>query len=380
MELDSTILMPNKENPGEIYIGDVNGPYNYYHDIPDAPYECSHRLSIKWDKDSEGKPIAYHAEDLGIGIMGGWWLRAFHELKDVKLTNRVDEARSNHANQKNIELLHESPKEDIEYPYSSHSWTHTSEFTAFKKADKTLVERAETGIPLDIVNSLFITEIYSGNSIDVELVVGGESYSSRLERKKDERYKLHLNIVKDQLKLSSLEIDKDSLWFERDPDDISSFHIFTQSTNKAIAVRPKRKNKPKNTTSTGETTRRVGQDYFRREVEEEEVCHNRCIVTGVSEQKPSILIASHIKPWKDSDDDERMDGHNGLLLAPHIDKLFDKYLISFDDDGFIIQSKRLGKAVLSYWNLDTSQKYILTPKQQGYLKHHRSVMRRLDGN
>ncbi|MGH8783212.1 HNH endonuclease [Paraburkholderia sp.] len=42
-----------------------------------------------------------------------------------------------------------------------------------------------------------------------------------------------------------------------------------------------------------------------------------------------LLIASHIKPWRESDNEERLDGMNGLLLATHADRLFDRYLMSF---------------------------------------------------
>ena len=49
-----------------------------------------------------------------------------------------------------------------------------------------------------------------------------------------------------------------------------------------------------------------------------------------------ILIASHIVPWKEASDNERLDVENGILLSPTIDALFDKHLISFNDDGSII--------------------------------------------
>ena len=52
-----------------------------------------------------------------------------------------------------------------------------------------------------------------------------------------------------------------------------------------------------------------------------------CRVTRVSE--PRHLQASHIKPWRDATDAERLDGANGLLLSPHIDHLFDEGYITF---------------------------------------------------
>jgi hypothetical protein len=32
-----------------------------------------------------------------------------------------------------------------------------------------------------------------------------------------------------------------------------------------------------------------------------------------------FLVASHIKPWRLSDNSERLDGNNSLLLSPHVD-------------------------------------------------------------
>ena len=91
--LTSIVLMPNKDIPGNLYIGEVSGPYKYYHDVPRAPYECAHRLDVNWDKDTNGNPRLYHAADLNIGIVGGWWLRAFHEITDSKITDAIDKAR-----------------------------------------------------------------------------------------------------------------------------------------------------------------------------------------------------------------------------------------------------------------------------------------------
>jgi hypothetical protein len=371
MPLGSIVLMPNKDNPGELYIGEVNAPYRYYHDVPNDPYECSHRVGVSWNKDESGMPKAYLASSLGIGIMGGWWLRAFHEIKDKKTISAIDQAHSEASPSILVDL-----DSFVQYPYESHSWTHTSRFTAFKTSDKTLSHNAETGIPLDIVDSFFDTELEAGKYLEVSLVVNGQSYLSKIERKNDNRYKLHLNVVKDRLNLNSLDVGKDTLWFEKDPDDLNCFYISTKCSNKSLAVKPKGKFKPSKTTAISKAERRVGQDYFRSEVME--VCKGRCIVTGVREQYPSILIASHIKPWSISNDDERMDGHNGLLLAPHVDKLFDKYLISFDRHGLIIPSKRIDKTIIASWNIDTSSVYKLTAQQNVYLEHHREFMNKLD--
>jgi hypothetical protein len=53
-----------------------------------------------------------------------------------------------------------------------------------------------------------------------------------------------------------------------------------------------------------------------------------CALTGIA--LPELLVASHVKPWRDATDKERLDPANGLLLAVHADKLFDRHLLSFD--------------------------------------------------
>lgn len=93
------------------------------------------------------------------------------------------------------------------------------------------------------------------------------------------------------------------------------------------------------TTSIGETDRaalvmaRRGQGLFRQNVQRIE---RACRVTKVD--RPEHLLASHAKPWRDSSNDERLDGENGLLLTPTIDHLFDKGFISFEDKGRLIVS------------------------------------------
>jgi hypothetical protein len=91
--LKSVVLMPNKDIPGNLYVGEVSESYKYYHDVPRAPYECAHQLGIRWDKDINGNPRLYHASDLNICIVGGWWLRAFYEIREFQITDAIDKAR-----------------------------------------------------------------------------------------------------------------------------------------------------------------------------------------------------------------------------------------------------------------------------------------------
>ncbi|EPB9466124.1 MULTISPECIES: HNH endonuclease [Vibrio] len=78
---------------------------------------------------------------------------------------------------------------------------------------------------------------------------------------------------------------------------------------------------------------RLGQGQFRKNQID---YWQSCSVTGFSE--PSLLIASHIKPWSESSISEALSVTNGLLLTPNLDKAFDKGYISFDRSGNIIIS------------------------------------------
>ncbi|MNR11928.1 hypothetical protein D3C85_1282510 [compost metagenome] len=90
---------------------------------------------------------------------------------------------------------------------------------------------------------------------------------------------------------------------------------------------------------------RVGQGAYRREVL---LIEPRCRLTSVSD--PNFLVASHIKPWKDCSNAERLDSHNGLMLAPHVDRLFDKGWISFADNGDLLVQPEAVETVRA-WNL-----------------------------
>jgi hypothetical protein len=111
---------------------------------------------------------------------------------------------------------------------------------------------------------------------------------------------------------------------------------------------------------------RRGQGLFKSNVR---IVESTCRVTGV--EQVHMLRASHIKPWKDSTDSEKIDGFNGLLLSPHVDHLFDKGYISFEKQGGIILSPQLEGDVLSKWRIDpTSNVGTFSSDQANYLEYH----------
>ena len=83
---------------------------------------------------------------------------------------------------------------------------------------------------------------------------------------------------------------------------------------------------------------RIGQDVFREALML--FWDSACAVTGVKNAR--LLRASHIVPWAECESDaERLNVHNGLLLAAHLDAAFDSHLISFDRNGKVLFSSRL---------------------------------------
>ncbi|QWF19109.1 HNH endonuclease [Lysobacter capsici] len=87
---------------------------------------------------------------------------------------------------------------------------------------------------------------------------------------------------------------------------------------------------------------RHGQGSFRSRVIGR---YKKCVLTGV--ESPELLVASHIKPWRAcSDSGERLSAENGLLLTPNADRLFDRGLLTFADDGAAKVSLALSPAEL----------------------------------
>lgn len=112
---------------------------------------------------------------------------------------------------------------------------------------------------------------------------------------------------------------------------------------------------------------RVGQGLFRRMVS---LIEDRCKVTGVNDKR--LLIANHIKPWRDSSNEERLNKFNGLMLSPHIDALFDQRLISFERQGSMLIHPSLDPSILKRWSIDPQQKVEpFIPEQEIFLSHHR---------
>ncbi len=112
---------------------------------------------------------------------------------------------------------------------------------------------------------------------------------------------------------------------------------------------------------------RLGQGYFRKNLKD---YWQECSVTGYPFSK--LLIASHIKPWRSSDNKERMDMFNGLLLIPNLDKAFDKGFISFKKNGDVLISELLQMPEML--GIKSDLKIKVSNQHQQYLEYHRDIV------
>ncbi|HEY9040870.1 MAG TPA: HNH endonuclease [Rheinheimera sp.] len=96
-----------------------------------------------------------------------------------------------------------------------------------------------------------------------------------------------------------------------------------------------------NTASNAETSKlaavkvRIGQQFFRSAVLS--AYNQRCCISGLA--NPKLLVASHIVPWK-TDEQNRLNPHNGLALSALHDKAFDLGLITVDEDYRVVVSSQ----------------------------------------
>lgn len=112
---------------------------------------------------------------------------------------------------------------------------------------------------------------------------------------------------------------------------------------------------------------RIGQGDFRNKLID---YWQGCAVTKY--RNPRLLVASHIKPWRSANNQERLDVFNGILLLPNLDKVFDLGYISFEETGKIKISSELEEAGKLGVKPDVG--ILLSKKHHAYLEYHRDVV------
>lgn len=248
----------------------------------------------------------------------------------------------------------------------SYSWEIRSEICAVKTVDKTLRYEGSTGIPMDVVSFFTGQPLVEGQEQTLEFSILDALVQCVISRKQG-RHRLFLVPLKQKLIQLGIQIG-DLLFFERDLVVAGRFFVSALSQKNEIVAQLS-SFVPLGKESVVYTTARIGQEFFREQVR---FTYNyRCCLSGIDDTKPSILIASHIKPWKESSGEEKTDKFNGLLLAPHYDKLFDKGLISFSDTGNIMFSPLLSNHLIQEWGLEGKKLTTVHRNTAAYLAFHR---------
>jgi HNH endonuclease len=126
---------------------------------------------------------------------------------------------------------------------------------------------------------------------------------------------------------------------------------------------------PQTTEAERLVVQRIGQDIFRAALMD--YWGGRCPITGITD--PTLLRASHIVPWAECGDAQRLDVHNGLLLSALWDAAFDAGLVSFADDGTALASSELSAAAQTALGVDTAPRILnLRGGHRGNLVVHRT--------
>lgn len=170
--------------------------------------------------------------------------------------------------------------------------------------------------------------IVSGKRYTTDTEIGAELYNTVYERKKQ-------NSMSDAEIVEEIEIEMD--------------HLSLKGKDRVALVKT-----------------RVNQGVFREKMLKK---YRSCCLCKV--ENPTLLIASHIKPWAASSAEEKLDVENGFLLCPNHDAVFDRGYISFADDGSILISKRLSEMDCTFTNVNPLMKVSLSDKNRQYLEYHR---------
>lgn len=120
---------------------------------------------------------------------------------------------------------------------------------------------------------------------------------------------------------------------------------------------------------------RLGQGGFRQSLLE--IWHERCAITECDIEP--VLRASHIKAWRHSNNQERLDPNNGILLAASLDALFDQHLITFTENGTIQANSSIPASALAKLGIQAGQRISVGANTQSYLDSHRAIFAKVSG-
>ncbi|ADO77310.1 HNH endonuclease [Halanaerobium praevalens] len=234
------------------------------------------------------------------------------------------------------------------------SVTNQSEDQSEPKSINFLVKTLEKNgtLSTDDINGLMITDIknYPKGYLEKNELNEAKSRAKKIgfEDRKYNQLSHFENIIS---KLYDIQIEKGVIKFK-------------ETTEDQIETKP-------DNTQRDSYMQKIYKDQLK---EESEIFYKKpkCMV---EELAYPTLIASHIKPYIESDEDEEFDPNNGLLLSRNIDSLFDLNYISFDNEGKIILSKKLSEDVKEHINDFCINKKFINEKRQEYLEYHRENLK-----
>ncbi len=179
-------------------------------------------------------------------------------------------------------------------------------------------------------------------------------------------YAEKVGLESDPLFYWKLFVDFDAIWEKQNGPLV--FHYGKPKDRMPIS----KEEKIKETAKTALRQARDGQGKYRDALLEQ--CPF-CPFTMISDER--LLIASHIKPWAASTDEEKIDPYNGYMLSPLFDKLFDRGFITFSEKRHVFLSEFISPSNWKRIGLknDTFVKALpMDEKRIEYLKfHHESV-------
>lgn len=193
--------------------------------------------------------------------------------------------------------------------------------------------------------------------------VSGLSHSSKLDKEiwdrfEDDPFEISVSSKKALSKVSGVSVD---YMIENEGDNLI-VEMFPYGEERAVAINA-----------------RIGQYFFRGAVLS--AYYRKCCVTGISE--PKLLIASHIKPWRDSDiQKERTNPRNGLCLNAFHDKAFDQGFITLNDKYELVLSDRIRECEMDDetrdWFMSYAGKQICLPDKfmpdKEFIHYHNDII------
>lgn len=255
-----------------------------------------------------------------------------------------------------------------------YSWQVRSSDCFAKIIDKTVLNEGTTGIPRAVMKDFYGRELSEGEEVHLDIIAGGSKLTSKVKRSQG-RHRLFMNELRHYLRDNRVAID-DLLIFDRSLGKSSEFYLSVISSKNELLISPLDVEFLVGENYKTTSTRRIGQEAFREMLMRK--YDARCCLSGIHDiqiKSLSLVKASHIKSWADSDPKEKVNVNNGLLLAPNYDALFDKHLISFNSNGTILTSPHITEEIYHSWSLGERKLDRLNDEMEFFMGYHRERLR-----